>query len=163
MASGKRESTTAAASRLAEPILRRMGLELWDLRFEKEGSLWYLRYFIDKEGGVTIDDCEAFSRAIDAELDAADPIDQSYVLEVSSPGVERELTRDWHFERYLGALVEVKTIRPVEGQREFLGQLLAYEGGAARLGFPDGSERTFPKGETVYIRLYDDYEDGGEE
>ena len=156
-------NTVEICQRLAQPVLQELGLELWDVRFEKEGTIWYLRYFIDKDGGVTIDDCENFSRRVDKLLDEADPIDQSYCLEVSSPGVERQLTRDWHFERYLGTLVEVKTIRPVEGQREFLGQLLAYEGGAARLGFPDGSERTFPKGETVYIRLYDDYEDGGEE
>ena len=157
MASGKRESTTAAASRLAEPILRRMGLELWDLRFEKEGSLWYLRYFIDKEGGVTIDDCEAFSRAIDAELDAADPIDQSYVLEVSSPGVERELTRDWHFARSMGQEVAVRLIRPVEGVRDFVGILTGYEGGRVTLRLSEEAEMTFERGEASRIRIYNDY------
>ena len=97
MALRKKESTIEVAARLAQPLLEELGLVLWDLRFEKEGSLWYLRYFIDKEEGVTIDDCERFSRAIDKRLDAADPIDQSYTLEVSSPGIERELTKDWHY------------------------------------------------------------------
>lgn len=83
----KKENTTDTAARLAQPLLEELGLTLWDLRFEKEGSLWYLRYFIDKEGGVTIDDCEQFSRAVEKKLDAADPISQSYTLEVSSPGI----------------------------------------------------------------------------
>ena len=82
MALRKKESTIEVAARLAQPLLEELGLVLWDLRFEKEGSLWYLRYFIDKEEGVTIDDCERFSRAIDKRLDVADPIDQSYTLEV---------------------------------------------------------------------------------
>lgn len=167
---GKRESTASVAARLAGPILERMGLELWDLRFEKEGSLWYLRYFIDKEGGVTIDDCEAFSRAIDKELDAADPIDQSYTLEVSSPGIERELTRDWHFARSIGREVAVRFIRPVDGVRDFVGTLTGYEGGSVTVLLPGDVEMTFEKGEASSVRIYNDYtqedfgtdDDGGE-
>ena len=103
-----------------------MGLRLWDVRFEKEGSGWYLRYFIDKPGGVCIDDCERFSRAVDPLLDEADPIEQSYCLEVSSPGVERELTRPWHFEENLGRPVTARLISPRGGVREFSGTLLRY-------------------------------------
>lgn len=170
MASGKKGSTTAVAARLAQPILDEMGLELWDLRFEKEGSLWYLRYFIDKEGGVTIDDCEQFSRAIDKKLDDEDPIDQSYTLEVSSPGIERELTRDWHFARCMGQPIAVRLIRPVEGVRDFVGTLTGYQDGSVTMLLPEDVEMTFEKGEASFVRIYNDYtqedfgtdEDGGE-
>ena len=84
MANTKRESTVQAALRLGEPVASQVGVEIWDVRFEKEGSMWVLRYYIDKPGGVTIDDCEAFSRAIDPILDEADPIEQSYYLEAVS-------------------------------------------------------------------------------
>lgn len=173
MAPGKKESTTETAARLAEPLLAEMGLTLWDLRFEKEGSLWYLRYFIDKEGGVTIDDCERFSRAVDKALDAADPIPQSYTLEVSSPGIERELTRDWHYDACMGQEISVRLIRPVEGVRDFTGTLTGYRDGSATMLLADDVEMTFRKGEASCVRLYHNYtledfeedpdtEDGGE-
>ena len=160
MASGKKGNTTAVAARLAQPILEEMGLELWDLRFEKEGSLWYLRYFIDKEGGGTIDDCERCSRAID----------KSYTLEVSSPGIERELTRDWHFARCMGQPIAVRLIRPVEGVRDFVGILTGYQDGSVTMLLPEDVEMTFEKGEASFVRIYNDYtqedfgtdEDGGE-
>ncbi|MBP3464714.1 MAG: ribosome maturation factor RimP, partial [Angelakisella sp.] len=81
-----KKNTAAVAEELAQPILEQMGLILWDVVYEKEGSGWYLRYYIDKEGGVSIDDCEAMSRPLDAKLDEVDPIEQSYCLEVSSAG-----------------------------------------------------------------------------
>lgn len=157
MARRKKESTTAIAERLARPLLLEMGLTLWDLRFEKEGSLWYLRYFIDRDGGVTIDDCERFSRAVEKKLDEADPIDQSYTLEVSSPGIERELTKDWHYQSCMGREVSVLLIRPVEGVREFVGVLMGYseEGIAVRL--PGDIEMTFQPSEAASVRLYNDY------
>ena len=93
-----KKNTAAVAEELAQPILDEMGLLLWDVVYEKEGSGWYLRYYVDKEGGIDINSCEAFSRAVEKALDAADPIEGSYTLEVSSPGIERQLTRDWHFE-----------------------------------------------------------------
>ena len=107
MATAKK-NTAEIAAELANPILLQMGLKLWDVRFEKEGGRWFLRYFIDKEGGVNINDCENFSRAIDPVLDAADPIDQAYCLEVSSPGVERDLVKPWHFEENIGRLVTAR-------------------------------------------------------
>ena len=97
MALGK-DSIAVVCEKLAQPIADQMNLSIWDVRYEKEGSGWFLRFFIDKEGGVTIDDCENFSRAVDPVLDKEDPIDQSYCLEVSSPGVERELKKPEHFE-----------------------------------------------------------------
>lgn len=157
MAQRKKESTTEAAARLAQPLLEEMGLTLWDLRFEKEGSLWYLRYFIDKDGGVTIDDCERFSRAVEKKLDAADPIDQSYTLEVSSPGIERELTKDWHYEACMGQDVAVRLIRPVDGVRDFVGTLTGCGEEGVALLLPGEVEMTFQKGEASYVRLYNDY------
>lgn len=157
MAQRKKESTTAVAARLAQPLLDEMGLTLWDLRFEKEGSLWYLRYFIDKDGGVTIDDCERFSRAVEKKLDEADPIDQSYTLEVSSPGIERELTKPWHYETCMGQVISVRLIRPVDGTREFVGALAGYREEEITLLLPGEVEMTFHPSEAASVRLYNDY------
>ncbi len=116
-------------SALAEPVAEELGLMVWDVRYEKEGSRWMLRYFIDKEGGIEISDCEQFSRAVEVVLDKEDPIASSYVLEVSSPGIERELKKPWHFEHYMGEKVTVKLIRPLEGKRLFVGTLEQYDSG----------------------------------
>ena len=155
----EKRNTVGIATEIAAPVLEKLGLSLWDVRFEKEGSTWFLRYFIDKPGGVTIDDCESFSRAVDPLLDAADPIEQSYCLEVSSPGTERELVRPEHFAAYLGREVHVRFIRPRDGLREFDATLLGYEGNAASLRLPDGREITAAKSETASIRLVDNYDD----
>ena len=157
LAAKKKETTTEAAARLAQPVLEELGLTLWDLRFEKEGSLWYLRYFIDKEEGLTIQDCEAFSRAVDKLLDEADPIPQSYTLEVSSPGIERELTRDWHFEACMGMEITVRFFRPVNGVREFTGTLSGWEDGKVTMLLSGETEMTFALEEASSIRLYNDY------
>lgn len=117
-------SVVSTVEKLAAPIAERLGLELWDIEFVKEGSTYTLRVFIDKDTGVTIDDCEAMSRALDKELDDADPIEQSYCLEVSSPGIERTLSKDWHFERYLGSIIKARLIRPdAQGRRDIEGEL----------------------------------------
>lgn len=163
MAGNKKPNTVTIATQLAEPIIQEMGLLLWDVRYEKEGSSWFLRYFIDKEGGVTIDDCEKFSRRMSDILDEADPISQSYYLEVSSPGIERDLIKDWHFAQYIGSPVSVRFIRPVEGVRDFVGELTAYEDGKITVLLEDDVEMTFDKSETAFVRLYDDFTTGGEE
>ncbi len=154
----KKESTTEIAARLAQPVLEELGLTLWDLRFEKEGSLWFLRYFIDREEGLTIEDCEAFSRAVDQLLDQADPISQSYTLEVSSPGIERELTKDWHYEQCMGMNLSVRLIRPVDGVREFTGTLTGYQEGRVTLLLPGETEMSFGTEEASFVRLYHDYD-----
>ena len=105
---GKGGMTVAAVQGLAESIAAELGLRIWDVTFTKEGASYYLRIFIDKDGGVGIDDCEAFSRAIDAPLDELDPIEQGYCLEVCSPGVERSLTKPAHFTACLGQRVQVR-------------------------------------------------------
>ncbi len=116
---GKGGNTVAAVWEIAAPVAEQLGLSIWDIRFQKEGVSWYLRIYIDKEGGVGITDCENFSRAVDGPLDEADPIEQSYYLEVSSPGVERQLTRDEHFKKYIGSPVMVRLIRPPRRRARF--------------------------------------------
>ncbi len=162
MAKGKGGNVSAAVWNIAQPVADRLGLEIWDIRFLKEGTDWFLRIFIDKDGGVDITDCENFSRAIDAPLDELDPIEQSYCLEVSSPGLERELTRPDHFEKYTGAGIKVRMIRPVNGVREFKGVLESHDGGMIVLRLDDGSAMNIEKKETSYIRL-DDFEQKGPE
>lgn len=162
MASGakgkKKPNTVAVVTDLVTPAAERMGLTIWDVRFEKEGSSWFLRVFVDKDTGLTMDECEAYSREVSALLDEADPIEQSYFLEVGSPGVERELTRDWHFTEYLGALVNVRLIRPVDGVRDFQGELLAYENGEVSLLLEGDMEMKFQKSEAAYVRLVDNFD-----
>ena len=149
-----KQNTEAVVRRLIAPIAEGHGVVLWDVRFVKEGSEHYLRVTLDKEGGVGIADCEAFSRAIDPLLDEADPIKVSYFLEVSSPGLGRPLTRDEHFAAVMGQEVRLRTIRPVEGEREFVGTLAAYDGGVT-LGTAGGIRR-FEKGEIASVKLNDD-------
>ena len=107
----------------------RLGLILWDVKFVKEGSSWFLRVFIDKDDGIFIEDCENMSRAIDPILDEADFIEQSYYLEVSSPGIGRELSRPEHFSQYLGKEITILLIRPKDGIREYKGILESSENG----------------------------------
>lgn len=157
---GKGGNTVNAVWEIAEPIANGLGYELWDVRFEKEGANWYLRIFIDKEDGISINDCVDMSHAIDKPLDEADPIEQSYCLEVCSPGLERELKRDAHFEKSIGKKIMVKLIRPVDGQREFKGTLESYDNGNFELLVEDGTKLMINKKETSYVKL-DDF--GGEE
>ena len=155
-----KKNTAAIAEELAAPILEEMGLQLWDVVYEKEGSGWYLRYYVDKEGGIDINSCEAFSRAISDVLDEADPIDGSYTLEVSSPGIERALARDWHFETLMGQQLLVRLIRPVEGVRDFIGTLTDYRDGTLTLLLDEKTEMNVERGETAFIRLYNDFSGG---
>ena len=157
MSKGKGGNVSAAVWQIAAPIAEKLGVEIWDIRFLKEGSDWFLRIFLDKEGGIGIDDCEAFSRAIDAPLDELDPIEQSYCLEVSSPGLERNLTRPEHFDKYTGEKIKIKLIRPVDGVREFSGILESADKGRFTLRLPDGGAMDLDKKETSYIKL-DDFE-----
>ncbi len=119
-------NTADIVRRLAEPIAEQAGVFIWDVRFVKEGADWYLRVFIDRqENGVTIEDCVAVSRKLSDVLDEKDPIAQSYCLEVSSPGIERELTRPEHFEMFTGAAVVVRLYQALNGEKEFAGILQA--------------------------------------
>lgn len=113
----------------AEPIVEILGLELVDIEYIKEGGSWFLRIFIDKLEGVTHDDCQAVSERVSAILDEKDPIPQSYILEVSSPGIERPLKKPTDFERFRGHKVRASTFSPVNGQKEFVGELVGLENG----------------------------------
>lgn len=154
----KQGNTVETVTEIVKPIVEELGLSLWDVRFVKEGAMWYLRIFIDKDSGVTIEDCEAVTRAIDEPLDKADPIEQNYCLEVSSPGIERELVKEAHFDAFLGAPIMVKMIRPLKnGVRDLKGTLVAHDKETVTLVLNDGDQMTLNKKETVYIKL-DDFE-----
>ncbi len=145
--------TAAKVSALIKETVESLGVQLWDVKFVKEGASWYLRVFIDKEEGVDINDCTDISRLIDPIIDEADPINVSYYLEVCSPGLERELSEPWHFEKYIGADVLVKLIRPRDGKREFSGKLKAYNGSVTVEC--DGADIEFAKAELVFVKLDD--------
>ncbi len=150
----KKANTEEVVRAVIQPAADSLGLKLWDVRFVKEGSEHYLRVTIDKEGGIFIEDCENMSRAIDPLLDEADPIAVPYFLEVSSPGLGRPLTRPEHFEAMMGEEVKVHTIRPIDGQRDFIGILSAFDGGVTIS--VDGNLRRFEKGEISGVKLNDD-------
>lgn len=141
---------------LIKPIVEEFGLEIWDISFVKEGSNWYLRIFIDSEDGVTIADCEKVSRAIDSPLDELDPIKVPYCLEVSSPGLERELTRPEHFQRYLESEVIVRFIRPIsENRKEVIGILKSFENNVLSFILEDGEKIIKSKKEIAFVKLND--------
>ncbi len=157
MANSKGKHTVNAVWELAAPIASELGLSIWDVRYIKEGSQWFLRIFIDKDGGVDINDCERMSRAIDGPLDDLDPIEGEYILEVSSPGIERELVRDEHFDRFLGADISVKMIRPLDNiGKEFKGVLTGYESGMVTVTDHSGEHTvTISRKDTAFIKLDD--------
>ena len=118
-----RSNTVARVYEIVKPYTDELGLDIWDIRFLKEGTDWYLRIFIDKEGGVSLDDCVDLTHAVTKPLDEADPISQSYLLEISSPGIERELVADEHFRKCIGENIMLRLIRPIDKVRDFKGIL----------------------------------------
>ena len=120
---------TKKVEALARPVIEDEGCELWSVEYVREAGSWYLRVFIDKDGGVGIDDCERISRRLDPILDEADPIPDSYVFEVGSAGAERELKRPSDFEKFMSSEVVVKLFQPYEGKKSLVGKLEAYENG----------------------------------
>ena len=143
---------TELVESLAKPLADRLGLELWDVEYVREGADWFLRIYIDKEGGVDIADCEALSRAMDPILDERDPIPDSYHFEVCSAGLERALKRPQDFQRFMGSPVLVKLYRPKNGAKEFPGILAGYTGGDVALDTAAGPI-TFTKSEIALVRL----------
>lgn len=112
--------------KLALPVAEQLGLEIWDVEFVKEGTDWFLRVYIDKPDGITTDDCELFSRTFDPILDEADPIDKSYCFEVSSPGIERALTKPEHYEKLMGEQLRLSLYKAIDGKKEIVGKLVSY-------------------------------------
>ena len=138
---------------LARPVVEANGCSLWDVEYIKEAGSWYLRLYIDKEGGVSIDDCEAVSRGVDPLLDEADPIQDAYTIEVSSAGADRPQKKPEHFAAFLGAEVDVKFYQAVNGQKSCTGILAGYQDGDVTLTL--GNETvTFPKKEIAFVRLH---------
>ena len=144
---------TDAVLALAQPVAESQGIEIWDVEFVKEAGTRFLRIYIDKADGVSIQDCENFSRAFDPILDEADLIPESYTFEVSSAGAERVLKRPGDFERFLGSDVCVKLYQPMDGSKQFVGVLQSYEDGSVTI-LQNGKPRTFDKSTVAQVRLH---------
>ena len=140
---------TDVVAALAAPVVEGCGCTLWDVEYVKEAGEWYLRLYIDKEGGASINDCEAVSRPVSDLLDEADPIPDSYLFEVSSAGLDRALKKPEHFEKCMGQQVDVRLYRPQDGQKEFTGALTGYQDGDVLV---DG--RRFEKKDVAQVRLH---------
>lgn len=149
-------NTEAKIYEMVYPIAEENGCVVWDVRFEKEGSCWYLRVMLDHmERAVTIQDCENVTRPLNKLLDETDPISQSYTLEVSSAGLERELVRETHFDACEGCKVRMRLIRPLEnGEREITGTLLSCDSETIRIE-ADGTEAEYPLAGAAFVRLAD--------
>lgn len=143
---------TETVFKLAQPVVEQEGCSLWDVEYLREAGTWYLRIYIDKVGGVSIDDCERISRALDPMLDEADPIPESYVFEVGSAGAERELRRPSDFEQFMGSKVELRLYQPVSGSKSFVGTLCGYDKGDVTINIA-GDERRFESQKVAQVRL----------
>lgn len=138
---------------LAKPVVEEAGCSLWDVEYIREAGSWYLRVFIDKEGGVSINDCETISRALDPILDEADPIPDSYIFEVGSAGAERELKRPGDFRQFMGSEVEVRLYQPLKGSKSFIGKLAAYEDGTVTVTVGN-EDMSFNKAQIALVKLH---------
>lgn len=152
----KRETYETKTEELLRPIAEANQVEIYDVEYVKEGNEWFLRAYIDKEGGVDINDCVAVSRVLSDKLDEEDFIDEAYTLEVSSPGLGRTLKKDKHLEKSLGEEVEIKTYKPIEKCKEFAGILKAYDTESITLDI-EGTEKVFTRADIAVIRLALDF------
>ena len=153
----KKETYEQKAEEMILPIVEVNGFELVDVEYVKEGQNWYLRAYIDKEGGITVDDCEIVSRAFSDKLDENDFIEDAYILEVSSPGLGRPLKKEKDYQRSMGKELEIRTYRAVDRCREFYGVLTAYDEDSVTIEEEDGTLRTFAKTDIALIRLAFDF------
>ena len=153
----KREDFEQRTEELLIPILEKYEFELVDVEYVKEAGTWYLRAYIDKPGGIAINDCEVVSRDLSDLLDQKDFIDDSYILEVSSPGLGRPLKKERDFARSIGAEVEIRTYRMVEGRKEFTGVLEEYDSESVTVSYEDGTKQNFDRKEIALIRLAFDF------
>lgn len=148
----KRETYEKKTEELITPLIDAEGFELVDVEYVKEGADWYLRVYIDKDGGITVNDCEEISRAFNEILDREDYIDDAYIFEVSSPGLLRPLKKDKDYQRNLGKLLEVKLFAPLNGVKEFEAELKSYDKESATLVMDDDTEVTVKRSEISLIR-----------
>ncbi len=149
----KREDYEHRAEALLLPIVEQFGFELVDVEYVKEGGTWYLRGYIDKPGGITINDCEAVSRQFSDRMDEEDFIPDSYVMEISSPGLDRPLRKPKDFERSIGKEVEIRTYRPVDHCKEFVGTLVSCDDDTVTVE-TEGQNRVFDRKDIALVRLY---------
>ena len=149
----RKEIYEQKAGELLLPIVESHGFELVDVEYVKEAGNWYLRAYIDKEGGITVDDCEVVSRAFSDKLDENDFIEDSYILEVSSPGLGRPLKKEKDYQRSMGKELEIRTFRKKKKKKEFYGILRAYDDNSVTIQLEDGQDMTFAKQDLALIRL----------
>lgn len=147
-----------AVREIAEPLAEELGYVLWDVEYVKVGADMYLRLTIDSEEGITIDDCERMHRAIDPLLDEADPIEEAYHLEVSSPGIERELKEDWQIEACAGFSVEARLYAPIDGAKSYVGDLVGLDENGNILIDCNGTERCFTRASVATLRTRYDFD-----
>ena len=152
----KRETYETKTEELLRPIAEENHVEIYDVEYVKEGNEWFLRAYIDKEGGVDIDDCVAVSRVLSDKLDEEDFIDEAYTLEVSRPGLGRTLKKDRHLEKSRGEEVEIKTYKPMEKCKEFAGILKAFDADSITIE-TEGTEKVFTRADIAVIRLALDF------
>lgn len=148
----RREEYEKKAEELLLPIVEGRGFELVDVEYVKEAGSWYLRGYIDKPGGITVNDCEAVSRVFSDRLDEKDFIEDSYIMEISSPGLDRPLKKEKDFARAMGKAVEIRTYRPIDKQKEFCGILNAYDSNSVTIHEEEGT-RTFDRKDIALIRM----------
>ncbi len=141
-----------ALEKLALPVCERHGVYIYNTEYKKEGSEYYLRLFIDKDGGVTIEDCENVSREISPMLDDLDFTKDAYIFEVSSPGIDRVLSRPWHFEKVMGQEIDIKLFAPIDGSKEISGALKAYSDGEITI-LANDKEIIIEKGKAASVKL----------
>lgn len=153
----RREIYEQKTEELLQPIIEEYRFELVDVEYVKEGSEWYLRAYIDKEGGITVDDCELVSRRMSDLLDEEDYIEGSYIFEVSSPGLGRPLKKEKDYIRSMGKEIEIRTYRAIEKEKEFYGILKSYDDKTVTIEMEDQKEMTFAKSEIALIRLAFDF------
>ena len=153
----KKETYEQKAEEMILPIVEANGFELVDVEYVKEGQNWYLRAYIDKKGGITVDDCEIVSRAFSDKLDENDFIEDAYILEVSSPGLGRPLKKEKDYQRSMGKELEIRTYRAVNRRKEFYGVLTTYDEDSVTIEEEDGTPRTFAKTDISLIRLAFDF------
>ena len=153
----KKEVYEQRVEELLLPIVASRGFELVDVEYLKEGGTWYLRSYIDKEGGITINDCESVSRALSEKLDEQDFIDDAYIMEMSSPGLGRPLKKEKDYVRSMGKELEVRTYRAFDKQKEFYGTLTAYDDESVTIECEDGECKRFLKSDLALIRLAFDF------
>lgn len=153
----KRETYEKRAEAMLIPIMEANQFELVDVEYVKEGGSWYLRAYVDKEGGITVDDCEIVSRAFSDLLDQEDFITDAYILEVSSPGLGRPLKKEKDYIRSMGKELEIRTYKSINRQKEFYGILTAYDENTVTIEMEDGETMTFQKTDLALIRLAFDF------